>query len=362
MVSGAHGRWAAWVSETLPPVWDSSRDEHLVCVAVRPETHDVTTFVFASLEPRLFRFAPGQFMTFELAAAGMQRCYTIASPPTRPWRLEVTVKRNRTGAGSGWLHDTMRVGVRVSASGPMGEFTVAPRPGARYLFLSAGSGITPLMSMARSAHDLGSDADILFVHSARSPADLIFADELAAMSRRPGFRSVSIVGSVPPGVAWNGLRGRLSAAMLAVLAPDLLTREVFCCGPAPYMETVRILLDSSGFDRARYHEESFAFAAPGAEPPPEMPAESRECFTIQFTKLERSIQCPSGSTILAAARAAGLRLPSACNKGVCGTCKSRLVAGTVDLRHGGGIRQRELDEGMTLLCCARPMSDLMIDR
>ena len=349
----------------LPPVWDAAHDDELVCVAVRPETHDVATFVFAAVEPRLFRFEPGQFMTFELGGAGVQRCYTIASPPTRPHRIEVTAKRSTGGAGSGWLHDAMRPGMRVSASGPHGEFTFSPTPGGRTLFLSAGSGITPLMSMARTMHDLGSDTDVVFVHSARSPADLVFADELAAMARRPGFARVSIVRDVPAGVPWDGLRGRLSPAMLSVLVPDLLLRDVFCCGPAPYMAAVRVMLDAAGFDRARYHEESFAFAesdAPPPEPATVVPADGRQTFMVEFARLGRTVACPSGSTILAAARAAGLRLPSACNKGVCGTCKSRLISGTVELRHGGGIRQREIDAGMTLLCCARPASDLVVDR
>ncbi len=335
-------------------------------MAVRPETHDVTTFVFAAAEPRLFRFQPGQFMTFELAAAGVQRCYTIASPPTRPHRIAITVKHTPAGAGSGWLHGAMRPGVRVSASGPHGVFTLTPTPAGRYLFLSAGSGITPLMSMARTAHDLGSDTDTVFVHSARSPADLVFGDELAAMARNPGFTRVSILEEIPAGVPWDGLRGRLSPAMLSVLVPDLLTREVFCCGPVPYMAAVRAMLDAAGFDRARYHEESFVFAALDAPPPPEpatdAPADGCQTFTVAFTQSGRTVACPPGSTILAAARAAGLRLPSACNKGVCGTCKSPLVSGTVELRHGGGIRQREIDAGMTLLCCARPVSDLVVDR
>ena len=228
------------------------------------------------------------------------------------------------------------------------------------LFLSAGSGITPLMSMARTAHDLGSDADILFVHSARSPADLVFADELAAMARRPGFTRVSIV---TEGAGWDGLRGRLSPAMLAAVAPDLLARDVFCCGPAPYMDAVRAMLDAAGFDRARYHEESFTFAAPEASVRAGGGLSRRTgSFSVAFARLGRTVACPAGSTILAAARAAGLRLPSACNKGVCGTCKSRLVSGSVELRHGGGIRQREIDAGMTLLCCARPLSDLVVDR
>ena len=210
------------------------------------------------------------------------------------------------------------------------------------------------MSMARTIHDLGTDADILFVHSARTQADLVFADELAAMARRPGFTPVSIVEHVLPAMAWSGIRGRLSPALLAALAPDLLTREVFCCGPAPYMAAIRAMLDAAGFDRARYREESFTFAAPDTPPADPAPRENAGTFTVQFTRTGQAIQCPSGSTILAAARAAGLRLPSACNKGVCGTCKSRLIAGQVELRHGGGIRQREIDAGMTLLCSARP--------
>ena len=85
-------------------------------------------------------------------------------------------------------------------------------------------------------------------------------------------------------------------------------------------------------------------------------------FTVTFTRSGRTVACPPGSTVLAAARAAGLRLPFACNKGVCGTCKSRLLSGTVELRHGGGIRQAEIDAGMTLLCSARPTSDLVVEK
>jgi len=248
-----------------------------------------------------------------------------------------------------------------------------------------------VMSMARTLHDLGSDADVLFLHSARSPADLLFAEELAAMSRRRGFRSVGIVEGDTPGARWDGLRGRLSPAMLELLAPDLLDREVFCCGPAPYMAAVRAMLDAAGFERARYREESFSFGATAPDQP-SLRGGNRHLkpgpvgrvvaipqavqndgvlvqdepgltsFTIRFARLGREIVCPPDTSVLAAARSAGVRLPAACGKGVCGTCKSRLVSGTVEMRHGGGIRQREIDDGLTLLCCARPTSDLVVDR
>ena len=346
----------------LPPPWDPERDGALVCSGIRQETADVRTVVLEPIEPRLFHFLPGQFMTFELEAVGLQRCYTIASPPTRPYRIEITAKRG--GPGSAWLHDVFRPGARLRASGPFGDFSFGAAPRGKYLFLAAGSGITPLMSMARTAHDLGSDADVMLVQSVRSEADVLFGGELSSMTARAGFRHAGIVEHDSPGARWDGFRGRISAPILAAAAPDLLQREVFCCGPAPYMASVRALLDQAGFDPARYHEESFEFSAGEPEAPPDEAAAARAAqrFEITFAQSGTVAHCLAGTTVLNAARAAGLRLPSACGKGVCGTCKSRIVSGTVDMRHGGGIRQREIDAGMALLCCARPTSDLVVDR
>ena len=85
-------------------------------------------------------------------------------------------------------------------------------------------------------------------------------------------------------------------------------------------------------------------------------------YRVEFAKTRRVIECPEGTTVLEAARRAGLRLPSSCTKGVCGTCKSKVLSGTVDMQHGGGIRPREIDAGLRLLCCSKPTSDLVIDR
>ena len=85
-------------------------------------------------------------------------------------------------------------------------------------------------------------------------------------------------------------------------------------------------------------------------------------YTIEFTRSDRSITCAADTFILTAANNAGVRLPCSCTKGMCGTCKSKLVSGTVDMKHNGGIRQRDIDQGMILTCCSRPTSDLVIDR
>ena len=340
--------------------WDPERDEELVCVAVRPETHDVRSFVFAAPEPRSFVFAAGQFLTFSFAIEGREvaRCYTVSSPPTRPERVAITVKRVPGGEVSPWLHDTLRPGARVRVAGPMGAF--CPPSGARLLLLSGGSGITPLMSAARAAYDRADGSDIVFVHAARSPADIIFRHELAAMP----MRSAVVCEADGAHETWPGYRGRLSLPMLRLMAPDLLERDVFCCGPAPFMAAVRAMLDEAGYDRARYHEESFDFATL-AGPEPEVAADimaaEAPAFSVRFERAGRTVSCPATMTVLEAARLAGLRLPSSCTRGMCGTCKSR-VAGRVDMTHAGGIRQREIDSGLALLCCSRPLSDLVIDR
>ena len=353
------------------PQWDAEEDDVLVCRAIRQETHDVKTFVFSGRAPRSHAYKPGQFITLDLTIDGQQvnRCYTISSAPTRPHLIAITTKRFAGGVVSPWMHDHLKVGMEIRAMGPMGEFNCVDHASVngKYLLLSAGSGITPLMSMARSFHDLALETDTLFLHSARSPADIIFREELALMARGGGFRAIPICEHDSGQESWSGLRGRLTLPMLELAAPDFREREVFACGPAPYMAGVRAILNQAGFDMARYHEESFKFEdlAPvdaGEAPPANENAAAVKTFRVEFTKSRRVVEVPADTHVLAAARAAGMRLPSSCTRGLCGTCKSKLVSGEVAMQHQGGIRQREIDQGMVLICCSKPLSDLVIER
>ena len=242
-------------------MWGEADSSTLICRQVQDITHDVKTFLFESAQPALFQHEPGQFVTLQLQIDGrsVSRCYTISTPPTRPisWvspsnaSLEASC---RTGC------TTRCPGKRISADGPFGVFTIARHQSAKYLFLSGGSGITPVMSMTRTLYDLGSDADVVFVHSARTPSDIIFRRELETIaSTVPTVRVVPVCERDSPAGTVGGLRGFLSAEMLQLLAPDLAERVVFCCGPAPYMAAVRRMLDEADFDMQNYHEESFSF-------------------------------------------------------------------------------------------------------
>ena len=346
--------------------WDAEADDVLVCRQVRPETHDVKTFVLEARRPQLFRYRPGQFLTFDFEVDGqsINRCYTISSTPTRPHLISITTKRVPGGPVSNWLHDKLKPGMEVRATGPMGEFSSLAHPADKYLFLSGGSGITPLMSMARAYHDLALPRDIVFVHFARTPADIIFRAELELMARNlPSFRFVPVCETDAPTERWTGFSGRVSLPMLRLIAPDFLEREMMVCGPAPFMAAVRGMLGEASFDMARHHEESFDFAtheSGGTEE--ERAAPVTQTFKVEFKKSGRTVECGADTFVLSAAKSAGMRLPSSCTKGLCGTCKSRLVSGKVEMKHQGGIRQREIDQGMVLICRSKPLTDLVVDR
>ncbi|PXW99312.1 ferredoxin-NADP reductase [Sphaerotilus hippei] len=358
------------------PAW-SVDDEWLTCVQVRDETHDVRSFVLRSVEPRCFRYRPGQFITLALDIGGerLHRCYTLCSSPTRPDTVTITVKRVPGGVVSNWLHDHLQPGMRLSATGPAGDFSCfAPGPvtvpARGQLFLSGGSGITPLMSMSRACADLGLDADVQFIHAARTPRDVVFAEEITLLARTlPRWRATVVCEQRGDQPGYTGLLGRLSPALLQGQVGDLLEREVWCCGPAPFMAAVRTMLSTLGFDMARYHEESFSFEAPaleGSSPssgeaaapaPTEAPT-----FEIQLRQRGERFACSAGETVLQAAQRAGLRLPFSCSNGVCGTCRTRKLSGEVQMQQGGGLRPREVAQGWFLPCCSQPLSDLELDR
>lgn len=354
---------AMLVPNSRPPrMWDDGLEEVLVCRGIVPVTAEISTFVFEAFEPRVFRHLPGQYLTLSVDIDGepVSRCYTISSPATRPYALTISVKREPNGLVSNWLHNHLKVGDQLRASGPLGSFTFAEHPSSKYLFLSAGVGITPSMSMIRTLHDLAEPADVVLVHSVRSPEHIVFRSELGHLAATDPNVRVAVICEDAGSESWDGRRGRLTAPVLAEIAPDLHDREIFLCGPAAYMAATQDLLLASGVEASRIHTESFVFEVVEAldrDPYSDEP----ESFTVQFTRSDRTVECSSDSTVLQAALAAGIRIPSSCGGGMCGTCKSTLIRGSVDMHHDGGIRPKEIADNKILLCCSKPLEDLMIE-
>lgn len=354
--------WSAYGAQ-----WNSGEQKTLLCCDVRDETHDVKTFSFRCADFSALSFEPGQFITISPVIAGqtIARCYTLSSSPTRPFSFSITVKRVPNGVVSNWLHDNLRAGDSLSASGPAGSFTPVGHPAKKLLYLSAGSGVTPLMSMTRAGFDMAAQLDIVFVHSARTPSDIVFHEELTRMQAlMPGLRVLNVCEGLGADADWTGPVGRLSLELLSESVPDFKEREVFTCGPQGYMDAVKALLKNGGFDFKHYHQESFDIAAlveaPLIEAAPVV-EQGETLFTVTLSRSGKTFSMPATQTVLSAAKKAGAIVPSSCSQGVCGTCKTALLQGTVEMNHNGGIRQREIDKGLRLLCCSRPTSDLVID-
>lgn len=349
---------------TVADLWNPEEDDALVCLDVQQETHDVRTFTFASREGKRFAFKAGQYFLFDLEHNGEaeSRCYSISSSPHRTNAFSVTVKRVPCGKISNWLHDTLVAGASVKANGPIGHF-VRSDTGQKLLLLSGGSGITPVMSILREIADSCEPADVVFMHAARTPQDLIFRDELACIARRlKGLRLHFLPETVVGEASWPGLTGRISAEYMRLAVPDIAERTVMCCGPAPFMAAARGIAAELGVPASHYVEESFDAAVINE---PELPAVQEaavKVFQVTFSRQARSIDVSGDQSVLSCAKKAGVRIPSSCANGVCGTCKSKLTRGSVDMNHNGGIRQREIDAGFFLPCCSKPLSDLVIER
>lgn len=344
--------------------------EVLECVSVLPEAPDVVTACFMAPSARSFEFKAGQFITLELPVPGgpIYRTYTISSSPSRPKSLTITIKAQADSIGTRWIIDHLRPGMTLKVTGPAGRFTSTDFPAKKYLFISAGSGITPMMSMTTELYDFGRQFDIVFVNCARRPSDIIFRRRLEQMAMRVEGLDLKWVVEEPDRYQpWTGYQGRFNQLMLGLMAPDYLEREVFCCGPEPFMQAVREALAGLGFDMDHYHQESFqapqvpkASLVESIEPEDDLPEEHVQA-EVRFNISGVSQSCPETETVLNAARSAGVAIPSGCTFGVCGTCKVRKTAGEVHMVHNGGITEEEIEEGYILACCSNPRGKVTLE-
>ncbi|MEI4473512.1 hybrid-cluster NAD(P)-dependent oxidoreductase [Frigidibacter sp. MR17.24] len=341
--------------------------EALECTMVIPEAPNCASFCFRAPSGNWFDFAPGQFLTIELPMPGGPewRTYTISSSPSRHLSLTITVKAQEGSKASRWMLDHLKPGMKIKAMGPGGVFRLKDDAPRKYLFISAGSGVTPMMSMATYLWDTGVQPDVVMINCARTPQDLIFRQRLEHMaSRTPGLKLQFVVREDDPYRTWTGYKGRFNALMLGLMAPDYLEREVFCCGPDGFMTSVREMLYSLGYDMEHYHQESFhAPAETAAEVPvhEDIVPSDDNMAEVEFVSSGKVATCRETDTVLQVAKGAGLNIPSGCTFGVCGTCKVKKTAGEVVMVHNGGISDEDVEDGYILACCSKPIGKVAVE-
>ena len=320
----------------------------------------VTFAVPASLRDA-YAFKAGQSLTLRRTIDGTEyrRQYSICAPVGAAPR--VGVREVPGGLFSSWLVRDVAVGDTVEVQTPGGSFQSDPATAGRHLCIAAGSGITPVLSIAASAL-ANPRSQVTLLYGNRKTGTVMFAEELADLKNRyPGrLELVHVLSREPRDVEL--FSGRLDAERLRRLLPLLVPLgsidHVWLCGPFGLINDARAVLDELGFPRDRVHFELFFVD----EPPPEVHhaeavVEGRTSdVTIVLDGRSTTAAMPQSQPVLDSGAAIRSDLPFACKGGVCGTCRARVTAGEVDMRRNYALSDDEVERGFVLTCQSRPVS------
>jgi 3-ketosteroid 9alpha-monooxygenase subunit B len=321
------------------------------------ETDDACSIVFDVPDDAAdeFSYRPGQFLTLELPseAGAVARCYSLCSSPHLDDGLRVAVKRVRDGVGSNWINDNLAAGDTVDCLPPAGVFT--PKTFDEDLLLFAGgSGITPIMSILKSALAAGSGSVVL-VYANQHENAVIFEAELREFAEKfPDRLHV---------IHWlESVQGLPSRAQLKAFATPFTSYTSFVCGPSPFMESVTHSLRELGVPPARIHVEKFQslldnpFDAVIAPPPDAGDGRTAE-LEVDLDGDTYKFQWPAQTKLLDFLLAKGLKAPFSCRQGACSACACIVSEGEMKMLNNEILEQDDLDEGFVLACQSLPISD-----
>ncbi len=341
-------------------------------VSITPETPDVRTIRLASPDGNHLPFThqPGQYLVLSLVIDGkkVNRTYTIASSPTQPAWCEITVKREDLGQVSGHLHANLREGDLIQVSAPAGRFTFDGTSAASVVLIAGGVGITPLMSILRYLTDQRWSGEIHFLFTAKTPADIIFRQELEDLQKRFSNLRFHLTLTRADKHIWSGRHGRISRELLREIIPDLASHPVYICGPASMMEPTKQLLRGLGVPAHAIQSEAFT-AAKRAEVastadlnPMAAPAATDPSIPqLTFAKSLISVPLVAGKPLLEIAEAAGVNLDFECRSGICGRCKTKLLAGSVTMDTQDALNAEDKANNVILLCQAKAAENVTIE-
>ena len=327
------------------------------------ETDDARSLVFAvpdgpndpTIPPERLRYAPGQFLTLRVPSdrtGSVARCYSLCSSPFTGDALTVTVKRTADGYASNWLCDNAHPGMHIHVLAPSGTF-VPKTLDADFLLLAAGSGITPMMAILKSALSEGA-GKVTLVYANRDEKSVIFAAALRDLQAKYPDRLAV--------VHWlESVQGLPNAVALGQLVELFPGRDAFICGPGPFMAAAEEALKAAGATPDRIHIEVFKslesdpFAAVVIEDDDSDEGPATAVVTLDGTTQE--VTWPRKAKLLDVLLDKGLDAPFSCSEGHCGACAVLMKGGEVDMHVNDLLEQSDLDEGLILACQAHPKSD-----
>jgi len=301
------------------------------------------------------RYSPGQFLTLRVPSdrtGSVARCYSLCSSPFTDDQLTVTVKRTVDGYASNWLCDNAHPGMKIHVLAPSGTFV--PRTlDQDFLLLAAGSGITPMMSICKSALSEGG-GKVVLIYANRDENSVIFGGALRELSAKYPDRLTV--------VHWlETVQGLPAAAALAGLAGPYIGRDAYICGPGPFMAAAEEALKNSGTAADKIHIEVFKslesdpFAAVVIEEDDSDEGPATAIVTLDGERHE--VRWPRSAKLLDVLLDKGLDAPFSCREGHCGACAVLKKSGDVEMEVNDVLEQQDLDEGLILGCQARPRSD-----
>lgn len=324
------------------------------------ETADARSLVFtvpagSDIPADRLRYSPGQFLTLRVPSdrtGSVARCYSLSSSPFTDDRLTVTVKRTADGYASNWLCDNAHVGMKMHVLAPSGTF-VPKTLDTDFLLLAAGSGITPMMSICKSALSQGT-GQVVLIYANRDENSVIFGAALRELAAKYPDRLVV--------VHWlETVQGLPTASALAALAAPYTGHEAFICGPGPFMAAAEEALRSAGTPAEKVHIEVFKsldsdpFAAVVIEE--DDSAEGPATAIVTLDGQTHEVSWPRNATLLDVLLSKGLEAPFSCREGHCGACAVVKKSGEVEMTINDVLEPSDLEEGLILGCQAKPVSD-----
>lgn len=316
------------------------------------EAPNVTTINFIAQD--FYPYQAGQYALVSIKnTPHITRAYSLSSTPGESRFVSITVREIEGGVGSTWLNNDVKVGDQVWFSNPMGEFSCQQVIADNYLLVGAGSGVTPIMSMARWLLANRPEVNVTVIHSVHSPEDVIFKQEWAELKAK--YPKLQLVINASVNATEGFASGRISAEIIKNAVPNLANYTVITCGPEAYMNALKEIVLSLGGTEDRFFTEAFFNTALAGE----ISSDKKTSLTINGISQIKA-EVPVGMTLLAALEAQEQPVVSGCRTGLCGLCKTKVTGGEYEVVNTGDLTDEEIAQGYVLACSCRVKENVSV--